>query len=169
MDGQNVTIEYRHGGGIATNYAPLAAELIKLNPAVLVVGNAAAIQAAGATSTIPIVVGNMTFNTAPHVQLIGPNLSKPLVSNVTGQLNADIGPKEQFNLIKELVPGASTVGYLLDAGGADAGVAARARADAGAAAAGVKLVYSAFSSADGVDAAVRTLIDQRFQIGRAHV
>lgn len=161
VDGQNVTIEYRHAAGVAANYGTLAGELARLGSSVIVVGSAASLPASQATSTVPIVVGNFSFGTAGHLQLVGPNLAKPLVANVTGMLNADIGPRQQFELLKEIVPGLTQVGYLLDTGAADGGVATKARAEAGAAAAGVTLVLSEAPSPARIEAAVGSLVTQR--------
>lgn len=168
VDGQNLTIEYRYADAILDRQASLAAKLVKLGPDVILTASAASVRTSEATSTIPIVVGNFTPGTPGVTQLVGPNLVRPLVANVTGIVNSDVGPRQQFELVKEMFPGTTQVGYMLGTDSTDVGASLRARADAGAAAAaaaaGIKLVYAEASSADRVEPAFRSLVSQRVPV-----
>src|SRR6266581_4148764 len=55
-EGQNIVIEYRYAHGMVDQFSTLAAELLRLDIDVLVVGGTVAAQAAQAlTTTVPIV------------------------------------------------------------------------------------------------------------------
>jgi putative ABC transport system substrate-binding protein len=57
IEGQNVAIEYRYAEGKRDRYPELAAELVRLNVDIIVVGGDLLIRAAkNATKTIPIVM-----------------------------------------------------------------------------------------------------------------
>jgi putative tryptophan/tyrosine transport system substrate-binding protein len=163
VDGQNVTVEYRYTDGVLDRQPALAAELVKLGPRVLVTGNAAAVRASEATSTIPIVVGNFSAGSTVTNQAIfgANNLTRPLVPNMTGIIGAETGPRQYLDLTKELFPAATQVGYMLSTDRSDGGAADRARADAASAATGIKLVYAEAKAADGVEPAFRSLAAQR--------
>jgi putative ABC transport system substrate-binding protein len=160
-DGQNITIEYRFTDGFPERSAPLAKELVALMPDVIVSGAAfvagtTTLFVAQATSTIPIVVA--TFGAAPSTSV---NVARP-EANVTGIISSEVlGDRQRFELAKEMIPGATRIGYLLGTGGADAGAATRQAAEAAAVPVGVKLVFGESKSADDVEAAFQTLVAQR--------
>src|SRR5436309_1916702 len=57
VEGRNVTFALRYGDGVAERMAPLARELVALNPDAIVTGaQSGALAAHNATRTIPIVV-----------------------------------------------------------------------------------------------------------------
>ena len=57
IDGQNIVIEYRYADGKLNQLPDLAAELVRLNVAVIVAGGGQSVRAAkNATSVIPIVM-----------------------------------------------------------------------------------------------------------------
>ena len=111
IEGQNVVIEYRYGAVNEDRAAKLAAELIQLNPDVIVAvpfpGIASAKQA---TKTIPIV---MVINQDPVAAGMVDSLARP-GGNVTGvtRLTRELSGK-RLELVKEIVPIASRVGILL--------------------------------------------------------
>ena len=111
-DGHNVGFEYRFAEGVAERLPALAAELVRLRPDVIFTfTTVGADAAAGATSTIPIVVGpagERTFD-----RLAG-NFARP-VGNVTG-LTLDSLEQDQkcLQLLKELAPRTSRVVVLLN-------------------------------------------------------
>jgi putative tryptophan/tyrosine transport system substrate-binding protein len=110
--GRNVTIERRWAGGNYDKLPELALELVRLNPALIVVGgNVAALAARRATSTIPIV-----FNIASDPVKLGlaKSFSHP-GGNATGiaLMTATLTLK-RLELIRELIPQNSTVGLLVN-------------------------------------------------------
>jgi putative ABC transport system substrate-binding protein len=110
-EGRNLTIETRAADGQYERLPALAANLVHRQVAVIVVvgGPRAALVAKAATSAIPIV-----FVVGPDPVEIGlvESLSKP-EANVTGTSLATgpLAPK-RLELILEMVPHASVVGYL---------------------------------------------------------
>jgi putative ABC transport system substrate-binding protein len=112
IDGRNITITRRLAGGRFDRLPALAAELVRLNPDVLVVAGAPAAQAAkNATRTIPIV---MTNAADPVGTGLVASLARP-GGNVTGlsDFNAGVVVK-RLEILKEIVPTASRVAALLN-------------------------------------------------------
>jgi putative ABC transport system substrate-binding protein len=110
IEGRNLTIEYRfEQGGMATIDA-LAAELVQLNPDMIVtVGSPPVVAAKRATSTIPIVMA-----TAGDPLSLGvvESLARP-GGNVTGVtlFGSELSGK-RVELLKEAVPGAARIAVL---------------------------------------------------------
>jgi putative ABC transport system substrate-binding protein len=108
IEGQNIVVEYRYADGKLNQLPELAAELVRLNVAVIVAGGGQSIRAAKkATNTIPIVM----------TQVVDPmefvaSLAKP-GGNVTGlsAQQAELGGK-RLELLKEMVPRLSRVAVL---------------------------------------------------------
>ncbi|MFN0182894.1 MAG: ABC transporter substrate-binding protein [Aquabacterium sp.] len=115
--GRNVTLEYRYARGDYSRLPALAAELVALRPDVLyTLTTPGANAAAGATATIPIVVG--PAGEATLTRLAG-NLARP-VGNVTGQTlsvgaSGEVGQK-LLQLLKELAPRTTRVAVLSNPG-----------------------------------------------------
>ncbi len=113
VEGQNVVTEYRWSEGRDERLAELAADLVRLNVAVIVTAGAPAARAAkAATSTIPIV---MAFVGDPVGLGIVSSLARP-GANVTGLslLDADLDGK-RIELLKEAVPGLTRLAILWSA------------------------------------------------------
>ena len=110
VEGENIAIEQRHAGGRLERLPELAADLVRLKVDVLVTyGSASA--AKQATKTIPIV-----FIVEPDP--VGTGLVASLArpgGNITGvsDAHADLVPK-RLQLLKEVVPLAARVGFLLN-------------------------------------------------------
>ena len=110
--GNNVTIERRWARGNYDRLPELLEELVRLNPALIVAGgNVVALAASRATSTIPIV-----FNVASDPVKLG--LAKSFAhpgGNATGiaLMTATLTLK-RLELIRELLPQNSTVGFLVN-------------------------------------------------------
>jgi putative ABC transport system substrate-binding protein len=114
VEGQNVTIERRYAAGKTEILPELAAELVRLQPDVmLAVGTPAAQAAKNATQTIPIV-----FTRAADPVGLGlvPSLARP-GGNLTGLSlqNFDIDAK-RLEFLVTAVPDAKHVGVLWDPG-----------------------------------------------------
>jgi putative tryptophan/tyrosine transport system substrate-binding protein len=113
IENRNVTIEYRWADGRYDRLPALAAELTGRPVTVLVStgGEPSALAAKSATATIPIV---STFTADPVERGLVVSLNQP-GGNVTGidLLTATIEPK-RLGLVRDLVPHAATVGFLLN-------------------------------------------------------
>jgi putative ABC transport system substrate-binding protein len=112
VEGQNLLFESRFDQGRPDRLPALAAELVGGNVDVIFTrGTPAALAAKAATTTIPIV---MIFVANPVRSRLVASLARP-GGNIPGTANlvADIFGK-QLQLLKEIVPLASTVGVLFD-------------------------------------------------------
>jgi putative tryptophan/tyrosine transport system substrate-binding protein len=115
IEGQNVVIEYRSADGRPERFPDLATELVRLKVDVIVTrGTSAALGAKHVTDTIPIV---MASSGDPVFAGLVTSLARP-GANVTG-LHLITPPDlagTRLRLLKEVIPGLSRVGVLLDSG-----------------------------------------------------
>jgi putative ABC transport system substrate-binding protein len=113
IDGQNVKIEYRWGGGRFDSLKGMAEELCRVPVAVLAAtgGEPAVLAAKAATSTIPIV---FAMSSDPMKLGLAASYNRP-GGNATGMsiLNTTLEPK-RLGLLRELVPGATAIGVLVN-------------------------------------------------------
>jgi len=112
VEGKNILVEYRYIEGKRDRYQSLVAELVQLKIDVLVVGPLPAILAAKqATKTIPIVI---LINADPVAAGLIDSLARP-GGNITGltTLQRELSGK-RLELFKEVLPGISRVGVLLE-------------------------------------------------------
>ena len=113
VEGQNVTVEYRWALGQYDRLPALAAELARRPVVVLVSTGAepAALAAKAATATIPIVAN---FGADPVASGFVASLSRP-GGNITGisNLTATLETK-RLGLLRDLVPQAATIGFLVN-------------------------------------------------------
>jgi putative tryptophan/tyrosine transport system substrate-binding protein len=113
VEGQNVIVEYRWAHGDYARLPALARELVDRRVAVLlgIGGDASALAAKAATSTIPVVFG---MGSDPVQAGMVASLNRP-GGNVTGVylLVNDLEPK-RLGLLNELVPGTAMIGSLLN-------------------------------------------------------
>ena len=137
VEGQNLTIAFRWAEGHYDRLPALAAELVALRVALLFAagGPPSALAAKRATSTVPIV-----FSAASDPVRLGlvASLSRP-GANITGMstLTTPLGAKG-IELLKELLPKASVIGYLVNPSN-PSGKLETGEADAAADALGVRL------------------------------
>jgi putative tryptophan/tyrosine transport system substrate-binding protein len=112
VEGENLTIEYRHADNQLERLADLAAELVRLPVDVLVTaGENAARAAQQATRTIPIV---LAAGSDPVGLGLIASLARP-GGNITGvTLHAPEVMGKWLELLKEAVPTASRVGVLFN-------------------------------------------------------
>jgi putative ABC transport system substrate-binding protein len=113
LEGRNVTIDFRFSQSDPGRLPELAADLVRLNSAVIAAPGStpAALAAKTATATIPIVFGNA----ADPVQVgLVSSLNRP-GGNMTGfsEMNAEVGPK-RLALLRMLVPNAERFGVLIN-------------------------------------------------------
>jgi putative ABC transport system substrate-binding protein len=113
VEGQNIAIEYRYADNRVDRLPALIADLIRRQPAVLVVNNSSALVAKSTTTTVPIV-----FATGgdPVRDGLVTNLNRP-GGNVTGVVffSSDLGAK-RLELLRQLVPQATTIAVLTNPG-----------------------------------------------------
>lgn len=102
VEGQSIHLEYRYAQGASERFPRLAAELVRLNVDVLVVGGTIAAQAAKAvTTTVPIV---FTLAGDPVASGLVASLARP-GGNATGMSNLvpELSAK-QLELLKTAAP-----------------------------------------------------------------
>lgn len=113
IDGKDVAIEYRWAEGHVDRLPALAKELVERRVAVIAAtgGLASALAAKSATTSIPIV-----FSGAQDPVALGlvASLSRPGgnvtgIANIAGELNA-----KRVQLLRDLVPSATNIAYLVD-------------------------------------------------------
>jgi putative ABC transport system substrate-binding protein len=158
VEGRNISIEYRWADGRYDRLPALAAELVRVPVTVLVAtGITAAVAVKAATTTIPIV-----FNTGGDPVTFGlvASLNGP-GANVTGV--ASLGKvlvAKRFELLRELVPKADAIAFLVNPNNA---VAELDTSDARAAAAalGQKLIVLKAGSEGDIDPAFTAIAEQR--------
>ncbi|HWH78121.1 MAG TPA: ABC transporter substrate-binding protein [Candidatus Binatus sp.] len=112
IDGKNIVIEYRYGGGQLDRMPSLVAELVQSKVDILVSGNLPSIRAAKeTTSTVPVV---MVLSVDPVATAIVDSLARP-GGNITGltRLTRELSGK-RLELLKEVFPRLSRVGVLWD-------------------------------------------------------
>jgi putative ABC transport system substrate-binding protein len=112
IEGVNVRFEYRYADGFLDRLPALAAELVRLQPSVIVSAPVPAnIAASKATSTIPIV---MATGADPVSFGLVQSLSRP-GGNVTGLTNfAEELASKQIDIIRALLPHLACVGALIN-------------------------------------------------------
>jgi putative ABC transport system substrate-binding protein len=93
VEGRNVTVEYRYSDGVPSSFPELAAQLVALNPDVILVGSSSGILATyRATQTIPLV---MVVVEDPVALGVVKSIARP-GTNVTGTWMAgDLGAGRQ--------------------------------------------------------------------------
>jgi len=159
VEGVNTAIEYRWAEGEVDRLPALAAELVRLQVAVIVAtgGISPALAAKAATTTIPIV---FTVSEDPVKVGLVASLGRP-GGNATGVnfLVAELGSK-QLGLLHELVPAAVRVGLLVKPSAPQTELATR---DVAAAASAIGLQIDVVEASDSreIEAAFRTLVRNR--------
>ncbi len=158
VEGRNVAIEYRWADGRYDRLPALAAELVRVPVAVLVAtGVTAAVAAKASTATVPIV-----FNTGGDPVRFGlvASLNRP-GENVTGV--ASLGKvlvAKRFELLRELVPKADAIAFLVNPNNAVAELDT-SDAQAAATALGQKLIVLKVGRESDIDTAFTTIAEQR--------
>ena len=112
IEGQNLVIDWRFAKGREDRLPELAAELVRLKVDVIIAAGGQASQVAKrATTTIPIVIGQVGD---PVQQGLVASLARP-GGNITGlsNINPDLAGK-RLELLKEAVPKVSRVVFLFD-------------------------------------------------------
>ena len=112
VEPSGVTLAIRYAEGVPERLPPLAAELVALQPRVILTGSqSGALAARNATRTIPILV--ITSDDPIETGLVN-SIPRP-GGNITGTWTAgdDAVVGKRFEFLKELVPGLARVGVIL--------------------------------------------------------
>ena len=154
VDGQNCSIEYRWADNHFDRLPALVADLLRW-PVTLIVGNFnAALAAKAATTTVPIVFAS---GGDPVADGLVASLNRP-GGNVTG-INfffGELGAK-RLELLRQLVPGATTIGVVVNPHRADT-EAERRDVLAAAQTIGQKLVVLDVSSEQNIEEAFAAIV-----------
>ena len=155
VEGRNIAIEYRWAENQYDRLPALAADLVRRQVAVIATlgGNAASLAAKAVTTTTPVVF----HGSADPVEAgLVASLNRP-GGNVTGvvTLNIDTGQK-RLELIRELLPAATTVGLLINPTNAVAEIQSK-QLEAAARTLGLQLRIANASTERDFDAAFATL------------
>jgi putative ABC transport system substrate-binding protein len=159
VDGQNVRITYRYGGGQYDPLPALAADLVGRQVALIAASAPpAALAAKAATSTIPIVF--MTGTDPVKLGLVT-SLNRP-GGNITGATFFGTGLEAKWlQLLTELVPGATSLAVLVNPSFSEVEAQLQEISKA-AGVLGKKVVILKADSDSGIDAAFSVLVQQRF-------
>ena len=157
-EGRNVAIDYRWAEGQFDRLPAMAADLIRLNVAVIFSQTDAGTYAAKAmTTTIPIVFSNASD---PVRAGLVASLNRP-GANITGVtfFGVDLGPKRLSQLL-ELVPGAALIALLMDENNAEAAVD-RSQIEEAARTLGRRLIVLNARTTGDIDAAFESIAQAR--------
>jgi putative ABC transport system substrate-binding protein len=155
-EGQNVTVEYRSADDRPERLPALVAELIRRPVAVIVGNSVSALAAKAATATVPIVFAS---GGDPIRDGLVTSLNRP-GGNVTGvNFFAGVLGAKRLELLRQLVPKATTIGMLATQAGTDT-EAERSDVQAAARAFGQQLIILNVSSAGELEPAFATLVQR---------
>jgi putative ABC transport system substrate-binding protein len=161
-EGRNVAIEYRWPDGDYDKLPSLAADLVRLNVAVIATINTPSVLAAkGATRTIPIV---FAVGVDPIKFGLVESLNRP-GGNLTGltQLNIEMEAK-RVQLLHELAPSATSIALLVNPTSPAYSEAATASVQSAARVLNVRLLVLNASTKSAIEAAFVTLAQERVRL-----
>jgi putative tryptophan/tyrosine transport system substrate-binding protein len=159
VEGENIAVEYRWAYGQYDRLPELAAELVNRRVAVIAaVGGSPSPQIVeAATRTIPIV---FTSNGDPVTEGLVPSLAQP-GGNATGvTIFGTAAVAKRMQLLHEVVPQASVIGFLMNPTNLNANVELKA-VQAAAGSLGKELLILRASSEGEIDAAFASMAQQR--------
>jgi putative tryptophan/tyrosine transport system substrate-binding protein len=161
VEDRNFDITYRFADGFIDQLQPLADEVVRLHPAViLAAATAPAVAAKKATATIPIVTPALAD--AVHLGLVASE-ARP-GGNVTGIEPYVAGlPGKQMEFAREVVTGAARIGVLSNLSDAKAPPQLQELQAAGQKL-GVKLAVADARTPDDLDGAFQVLAQQRIDV-----
>ena len=154
-EGKNLTLDYKNAQGDQSTLNAIAQQFASTKPdLVLAIATPSAQAMAAASNTIPILI---TAVTDPVAAKLVNSMDKP-GTNVTG--TTDMNPlKEQFELLKKLVPQAKKVGVIYNAGEVNSQVQVKMAKEVGAAM-GLGIVEKTVASTADVQQATQALVGQ---------
>ena len=154
VEGQNILIEWRTTLAYESELRPLAAELVQLNPSLIVTwGTPAARAVLEATKTIPVVFAGVGD---PIATGLVANLARP-EANGTGVslLSSELGVK-RLDLMRQLAPRARRVAYLVSLANPANAVQAES-VQAAARSMGIELDIRDARNAEEIESALRSI------------
>src|SRR2546430_8272 len=156
VEGQNVAIEYRSAEDQADRLPALVAELIRRPVAVIVGNTVSVVQAASATTTVPIV---FAMGSEPVTAGLVASLNRP-GGNVTGVhfFVGELGAK-RLELLRQLVPKATTIAMLVNPNSPET-EAERRDVQAAAQILGLQLITLDVSSDRDIEIALATVVQR---------
>ena len=155
--GRNVLIEYRWADEQRDRLPALATELIRKPVAVIVANSIAALAAKAATSTVPIVFAT---GSDPIRDGLVTSFSRP-GGNVTGiSFLASGSSGKRLELLRQLVPGATTIAVFVDARTAEA-LAERRDIEAAAQVVGQRLYVVEIREDRELEPAFASVVEQK--------
>jgi putative ABC transport system substrate-binding protein len=153
VEGENVAIEFRAAEGRNARLPALIAELLVRPVAVIVANTASALVAKTMTTTVPIV---FTGGTDPVAMGLVASINRP-GGNVTGvNFFAGVIGAKRFDLLRQLVPTAGTIGMLVNPVAETAGD--RSEVQAAAQAVGQQIIIVDVPDERDFEAAFATLV-----------
>ena len=157
VEGQNIAIEYRSADNQLDRLPALVADLIRRQVAMIVGNSIAALAAKAATTTVPIV---FAMGSDPVRDGIVTSLNRP-GGNVTGVIFfAALGAK-RLELLRQLVPRATTIAMLMNPNTPDTDTEAERReVEAAARAIGQQLIVLDISTNRDLEAAFVTIVQR---------
>jgi putative tryptophan/tyrosine transport system substrate-binding protein len=161
-EGKDIDIISRFSGNGHDERLPaLAAEIVQMKPdVILATSMGPAIAAEHATRSIPIVVGIMED---PVGLGVAASEARP-GGNVTGMLEAPPGlPGKQLELALDILPGATSIGLLSDAGENVTDTVQRREIDDAAEVRGIKVVAGEVHGEPDIEDAFSSLVRRRVQ------
>jgi putative ABC transport system substrate-binding protein len=154
VEGQNVAVEYRSAEGQNDRLPTLVADLIRRQVAVIVGNSMAALAAKAATTTVPIVFG---IGEDPVKYGLVDVFNRP-GGNITGVVFFAALASKRLELLRQLVPKATTIAVLVSP---DPDTEAERReVEAAAQATGQQVIVLYVSSDRDIDAAFATIIQR---------
>src|SRR5262245_8302458 len=122
VEGQNVTVEYRWPGFQREQFAPVVAELVQGQVAVIVGNTPPAMAAKSATSTIPIV---FVTGTDPVALGLVASFNRP-GGNATGVSFLSVALEaKRLGMLRELLPQATVISVFVDPNSPDSAIQLR--------------------------------------------
>jgi len=156
VEGQNIAIEYRSADNQLDRLPALVADLIRRQVAMIVGNSIAALAAKAATTTVPIV---FAMGSDPVRDGLVTSLNRP-GGNVTGVIFfAALGAK-RLELLRQLVPRATTIAMLMNANPDTDTEAERRDVEAAARAIGQQLIVLDISTNRDLEAAFVTIVQR---------
>ena len=155
--GRNVAIEYRWGNEQRDRLPALAAELIRKPVAVIVCNGIAAVAAKAATATVPIV---FVTGSDPVRDGLVTSFNRP-GGNVTGiSFVSGESAGKRLELLRQLVPGAATIGVMIDPR-TNEGVVERRDLEAAAKAVGQQLFVIEITADRDLEPAFASMVERK--------
>jgi putative tryptophan/tyrosine transport system substrate-binding protein len=157
VEGQNVAIEYRSADNQLDRLPALVADLIRRQVAMIVGNSIAALAAKAATTTVPIV---FAMGSDPVRDGLVASLNRP-GGNVTGVIFFAALGEKRLELLRQLVPRATTIAMLVNPNTPDTDIEAERRdVEAAAQAIGQQLIVLDVSTDRDIEAAFAMIVQR---------